>query len=178
MALSAEEVERYSQLLDLARREYEAQLERDIKSMVIRKNSKQVREEIQRYLENLELFFEQKRKSASFGRMSGADEEFMGLIERELGIASEPARSVFREEIHARLSIYAQRGKKFNLECHRGIREAVEKKIFWEAALELKGNEEGSLETKKELLEGLINSLGYCPICARELLDYWLRLWA
>ncbi|NLO89099.1 MAG: protein prkA [Clostridia bacterium] len=178
MTLSDEEVDRYSGLLDLAWREYQALLERDIKSIVIKKNFHRVKEEIQRYLENIKLLFEEKEESASTEIKNGADEEFMGLIERELGIVSEPARSVFREEIHARLRIYAQRGKDFNLESHRGIREAVEKKIFCEAALGLKSNGEDSSDAKKELLEGLINSLGYCLVCARELLDYWLRLWA
>ncbi|KUK11207.1 MAG: Putative serine protein kinase, PrkA [Clostridia bacterium 41_269] len=176
MTLSAEEVEKYSKLLDLARREFEVQLEKDIRSMVLSINSKRVEEEIQKYLKNVELFFEQKKETASSDEKGEADEEFMGLIERELGILSEQAKLIFREEIHARLSIYAQKGKKFNLKSHKGIREAVEKKVFWEEIYELKSEDENP-NVKQRLLECMISSLGYCPICAEELLDYWLKLW-
>jgi len=177
-SITKEERERLLNLLALARKEYDELAKMEVQKAFVYSFEESARTLLNNYLDNVEAYVSWQRvKDPLTGEERDPDEKLMRSIEEQIGV-SENAKKAFREEIMIRLSSYARRGKTFDYTSHERLKEAIEKKLFFDLKDVIKITTSARMPDGEQLkrintvIERLIDEHGYCPVCANELLRY------
>jgi serine protein kinase len=176
--ISAEQRERYLNLISLARKEYDELAKIEVQRAFVYSFEEMARTMCNNYLDNVEAFCNKERiKDPITEEEMDPDEQLMRSIEEQIGI-SENAKNTFRQEILIRISSYARKGKPFEYSSHERLKEAIEKKIFADLkdvvkiTTSAKTPDPDQLRRINEVVDRLVKDHGYCPVCANELLTY------
>jgi serine protein kinase len=176
--ISADQRDRYLNLISKARREYDEIAKIEVQRAFVYSFEEMARTLCDNYLDNVEAYCNKdKLKDPITEEELDPDERLMRSIEEQIGI-SENAKNSFRQEILIRISSYARKGKKFDYTAHERLKEAIEKKIFSDLkdvvkiTTSAKTPDADQLRRINEVVDRLISSHGYCPVCANELLTY------
>ncbi|ATY84170.1 protein prkA [Kyrpidia spormannii] len=177
-SITPEERERLTNLIALARREYDEIAKREVQRAFVYSFEESARTLLENYLDNVEAFCSwQKIRDPITGEEMDPDEKLMRSIEEQIGV-TENAKKSFREEILIRLSMYARKGKRFEYTSHPALKEAIEKKLFADLkdvikiTTSTKTPDEEQLKRINDVGRRLIEHHGYCSVCANELLQY------
>src|SRR5687767_9483437 len=101
----------------------------------------------------------------------------MRAVEEQIGV-SEVAKKTFREEILIRISSLARRGQGFDYSSHERLKEAIEKKLFADLrdvvkiTTSVRTPDPEQLRRMNDVVDRLVESHGYCTVCANSLLQY------
>ncbi len=173
--------ERQEELLNLiseARREYDELAKREVQRAFVYAFDESAKTLLDNYLDNVEGYCNKtKLKDPITEEELEPDEKLMRAIEEQVGVA-ENGKRAFREEILIRISSLARRGQTFEYSSHERLREAIEKKLFADLrdvvkiTTSSKTPDGEQLRRINEVIDRLVESQGYCPICANELLRY------
>ncbi|OAB48214.1 PrkA family serine protein kinase [Paenibacillus antarcticus] len=177
-SITKEERERYLNFVAIARKEYDELAKKEIQKAFVYSFEESARTLFENYLDNIEAFCNwSKIRDPLTDEEMDPDERLMRSIEEQIGV-SENAKKAFREEILIRISAYSRKGKKFEYNHHDRLREAIEKKLFVDLkdivkiTTSTKTPDGNQLKRINEVSKRLIEDIGYCPICANELLKY------
>lgn len=177
-SITKEERERYLNFISIARKEYDILAKSEVQKAFVYSFEESAKTLFENYLDNIEAFCNwSKIRDPLTDEEMEPDERLMRSIEEQIGI-SENAKKAFREEILIRISSYSRKGKKFEYSNHDRLREAIEKKLFTDLkdivkiTTSSKTPDESQLKRINEVCGRLIDSHGYCPTCANELLRY------
>jgi serine protein kinase len=176
--ISAEQRDRYLNLIALARREYDTIAKTEVQRAFVYSFEEMAKNMCNSYLDNVEAYCnKEKLKDPITEEELEPDERLMRSIEEQIGI-SENAKNTFRQEILIRISSYSRKGKQFEYNSHDRLKEAIEKKIFADLkdvvkiTTSAKTPDADQLRRINEVVDRLIKDHGYCPVCANELLSY------
>jgi len=177
-SISREDRERYLNLIDEARREYDDMGKLEVQRAFVYSFEESARTLLNNYLDNVEAFCNrQKVRDPITDEEMDADEKLMRAIEEQIGVA-ENAKKTFREEILIRMAAMARKGQKFEYTSHERLREAIEKKLFADLkdvvkiTTSTKTPDAEQLRKINDVVDRLVAEQGYCPTCANELLKY------
>lgn len=176
--ISAEQRERYMNLIGDARKEYDQIAKNEVQRAFVYSFEEMAKGLCDNYLDNVEAYCnKEKLKDPITEEELEPDEKLMRSIEEQIGI-SENAKNTFRQEILIRISTYARKGKSFEYRSHERLKEAIEKKIFSDVkdlvkiTTSVKQPDADQLRRINEVIDRLISQHGYCAVCANELLAY------
>ncbi len=176
--ISAEQRERYLNLIATARKEYDEIAKNEVQRAFVYSFEEMARHMCENYLDNVEAICNKDRlKDPITEDKLEPDERLMRSIEEQIGV-SETAKNTFRQEILIRISSYARKGKPFDYRAHDRLREAIEKKIFSDLkdvvkiTTSTKTPDVDQLRRINEVVDRLVDEHGYCQVCANELLTY------
>jgi serine protein kinase len=176
--ISADQRERYLNLISLARKEYDELAKIEVQRAFVYSFEEMARTMCNNYLDNVEAYCNKERiKDPITEEEMDPDEQLMRSIEEQIGI-TENAKNTFRQEILIRISSYARKGKPFEYNSHERLKEAIEKKIFADLkdvvkiTTSAKTPDPDQLRKINEVVDRLVKDHGYCPVCANELLTY------
>ncbi len=177
-SIGREQQERLLNLIGEARREYDELAKREVQRAFVYAFDESAKTLLDNYLDNVEGFCNKtKLKDPITEEELEPDEKLMRSIEEQVGV-SENGKRAFREEILIRISSLARRGQTFEYSSHERLREAIEKKLFADLrdvvkiTTSSKTPDADQLRRINEVVDRLVESQGYCPVCANELLRY------
>ena len=176
--ITAEERERYLNLITLARREYDTLAKTEVNRAFVYSFGEMAKSLCNVYLDNVEAYCnKEKIKDPITEEEIEPDERLMRSIEEQINI-SENAKNTFRQEILIRISSYSRKGRAFEYNSHERLKEAIEKKIFSDVkdvvkiTTSSKTPDADQLRRINEVVDRLVRDHGYCTVCANELLSY------
>src|SRR3989441_5311072 len=176
--ISAEQRDRYLNLVSVARREYDDISKNDVQRAFVYSFEEMAKTLCDNYLDNVEAYCnKEKLKDAITEEEIEPDEKLMRSIEEQIGI-SENGKNTFRQEILIRISSHARKNKPFEYKSHERLKEAIEKKIFSDLkdvvkiTTSSKTPDADQLRRINEVIDRLVSQNGYCTVCANELLTY------
>src|SRR5712692_2367426 len=176
--ISAEQRDRYLNLVSVARREYDDIAKNEVQRAFVYSFEEMAKSLCDNYLDNVEAYCnKEKLKDAITEEEIEPDEKLMRSIEEQIGI-SENGKNTFRQEILIRISSHARKGKPFEYKSHERLKEAIEKKIFSDLkdvvkiTTSTKTPDADQLRRINEVIDRLVSQNGYCTVCANELLTY------
>lgn len=177
-SITPEQRERYLHFISLARKEYDDIAKKEVQKAFVYSYEESAKALMDNYLDNVEAYCNwHKIKDPITGEEMEPDEKLMRSIEEQIGI-SENAKKAFREEILIRISAYARKGKRFDYNSHERLREAIQKKLFFDLkdivkiTTSVKTPDEGQLKRINEVITRLVEDYGYTPASANGLLRY------
>ena len=175
------EKEYYLELLDKVKEEYHEMIKKEVMTAFVVGYKEQARSMVDRYLVEVNSW---KKNSKILDPTSGeerdADSKFMRSVEEQVGI-SEAACKEFREEIMAKIADLALEGRKFDYTSHRGLNDAIEKKLFSDVKSVVKTivSVDYLEDEQKKRMEQVVEALkgaGYCDHCSTEVLRYMAKI--
>src|SRR6266481_4569385 len=176
--ISADQRERYLNLVSISRREYDDLAKNEIQRAFVYSFEEMAKTICDNYLDNVEAYCnKEKLKDAITEEEIEPDEKLMRSIEEQIGI-SENGKNTFRQEILIRISSHARKNKPFEYKSHERLKEAIEKKIFSDLkdvvkiTTSTKTPDADQLRRINEVIDRLVSQNGYCTVCANELLTY------
>jgi serine protein kinase len=176
--ISAEQKERYLNLIALARREYDDIAKNEVNRAFVYSYEEMARNLCNSYLDNVEAYCNKdKLKDPLTDEPMEPDERLMRSIEEQINI-TENAKNTFRQEILIRISSYSRKGKSFEYSSHERLKEAIEKKIFADLkdvvkiTTSTKTPDADQLRRINEVVDRLVKERGYTVESANELLRY------
>lgn len=176
--ISAEQRERYLNLVSVARREYDDISKNDVQRAFVYSFEEMAKTLCDNYLDNVEAYCnKEKLKDAITEEEIEPDEKLMRSIEEQIGV-SDNGKNTFRQEILIRISSHARKGRPFEYKSHERLKEAIEKKIFSDLkdvvkiTTSTKTPDADQLRRINEVIDRLVSQNGYCTVCANELLTY------
>lgn len=176
--ISAEQRERYLNMIGLARREYDNIAKTEVQRAFVYSFEEMAKNLCNSYLDNVEAYCNKERiKDPITEEDLEPDERLMRAIEEQIGI-TENGKNTFRQEILIRISSYSRKGKPFEYNSHERLKEAIEKKLFADLkdvvkiTTSTKTPDADQLRRINEVIDRLIREHGYCHVCANELLSY------
>jgi serine protein kinase len=177
-SISRQDRERYLNLIDEARREYDEHAKLEVQRAFVYSFEESARTLLSNYLDNVEAFCNRQKVRDPFtDEEVDPDEKLMRSIEEQIGV-TENAKKTFREEILIRMAAMARKGLKFEYTSHERLREAIEKKLFADLkdvvkiTTSTKTPDAEQLRRINEVADRLCSDHGYCTSCANELLKY------
>ncbi|MBE3555768.1 MAG: PrkA family serine protein kinase [Firmicutes bacterium] len=177
-SISAEEKERYLNLIGLARQEYDQIAENEIQRAFVYAFEESAKTLFDNYVDNVEAFCQNRTiQDPITEEQKEPDEALMRAVEEQIGVTENQKRT-FREEVMVRIASYARKGRSFDYRTHQPLKEAIEKKLFADLrdvikiTTSTKTPNEEQLRRINEVQDRLIAQQGYCPICANEILRY------
>jgi serine protein kinase len=177
-SITREQHEHLLNLISEARRDYDEIAKREVQRAFVYAFEESAKTLLDNYLDNVEAFCNKtKLKDPITEEEMEPDEKLMRSIEEQIGVA-ENGKRAFREEILIRISSLARRGQTFAYSSHERLKEAIEKKLFADLrdvvkiTTSSKTPDADQLRRSNEVVDRLVESQGYCPVCANELLRY------
>lgn len=131
------------------------------------------------YLSDLKSYLEDASKGRRPTRAEAGRERDMREMERVFGI-TERNKDAFRREIHEHVESWQSRGRTLEYDSEPRLKEAIEKRILI-APNELSKNltrprfarqRVDWMQRWRSITSRLINSYGYCNICANDIISY------
>lgn len=176
--ISAEQKERYLNLIALARREYDDIAKNEVNRAFVYSYEEMARNLCNSYLDNVEAYCNKdKLKDPLTDEPMEPDERLMRSIEEQINI-TENAKNTFRQEILIRISSYSRKGMSFEYNSHERLKEAIEKKIFADLkdvvkiTTSTKTPDADQLRRINEVVDRLVKERGYTVESANALLRY------
>src|SRR6266849_4754117 len=177
-SISKADRERYLNLIDEARREYDDLAKNEVQRAFVYSFEESAHTLLNNYLDNVEAFCNKTRlRDPITEEDMEPDEQLMRSIEEQIGI-TENAKKGFREEILIRISSLARKGMTFDYTSHERLKEAIEKKLFADLrdvvkiTTSTRTPDKEQLRKINEVVDRLMTEHGYCHVCANEILRY------
>jgi serine protein kinase len=176
--ISPQQRERYLNLRDAARREYDTIAQNEVQRAFVYSFAEMAKNLCNTYLDNVEAYCnKEKIKDPITEEEIEPDERLMRSIEEQIDV-TENGKNTFRQEILIRISTFSRKGKAFEYNSHERLKGAIEKKIFADLkdvvkiTTSTKTPDVDQLRRINEVIDRLVKEHGYCAVCANELLNY------
>lgn len=175
---SEEDHRRLLGFIDETRKDYDELAKKEVQRAFVYSYEESAKTLLDNYLDNVDAFCNRtKVKDPITSDDVEPDERLMRSIEEQIGV-SENAKREFREGIMRSVASVARRGGSFGVGSDERLKEALEKKLFADLkdvvkiTTSTKTPDAEQLKKINEVVERLVDTQGYCPICANELLKY------
>ncbi|HEY3328766.1 MAG TPA: hypothetical protein VGK19_01990 [Capsulimonadaceae bacterium] len=173
-----EEHKRLLGFIDETRKDYDELAKKEVQRAFVYSYEESAKTLLDNYLDNVDAFCNRtKVKDPITSEDVEPDERLMRSIEEQIGV-SENAKREFREGIMRSVASVSRRGGSFGVGSDERLKEALEKKLFTDLkdivkiTTSTKTPDAEQLKKINEVVERLVDTQGYCPICANELLKY------
>ena len=181
---SPEILEKYKELLAIARQEFEDIVKNDVqKAISVDENAIQTL--CANYIDNVKAYTQREKiRNKYSNQLEDADERFMRSVEEKIDIP-ESRKEDFRREIMNYIGALAIEGKQFDYKMNERLHRALELKLFEDQKDSIKLTTIISKVVDKETQEKidvvksrLIKNFGYCEICATDALNFVASIFA
>ena len=181
---SEDQRKRYRELLAVARAEYDEIIKNEVQR-AITADEAAIKRLSANYIDNIKAYTQkQKVRNPYTGQDEPPDERLMRSIEEKIEIP-ESRKDDFRREIMNYIGALAIDGKTFHWDSNDRLRRALELKLFEDQKDSIKLTSlvsnviDSETQEKIEVVKGrLIKNLGYCDVCATDVLNYVASIFA
>jgi serine protein kinase len=181
---SEDQRKRYRELLAVARAEYDELVKNEIQR-AITADEAAIKRLAANYIDNIKAYTQkQKVRNPYTGQDEAPDERLMRSIEEKIEIA-ESRKDDFRREIMNYIGALALDGKNFAWDSNDRLRRALELKLFEDQKDSIKLTSlvsnviDSETQAKIEVVKSrLIKNMGYCDVCATDVLNYVASIFA
>jgi len=181
---SEEQRKRFRELLAVVRGEYDELVKNEVQR-AITADEAAIKRLSANYIDNIKAYTQkQKVRNAYTGQDEPPDERLMRSIEEKIEIP-ESRKDDFRREIMNYIGALAIDGKTFSWDSNDRLRRALELKLFEDQKDSIKLTSlvsnviDSETQQKIEVVKGrLIKNLGYCEVCATDVLNYVASIFA
>ncbi|MGH7142586.1 MAG: PrkA family serine protein kinase [Planctomycetota bacterium] len=181
---SDQQRQRYKELLAMVRSEYEEMVKNEVQRAICA-DEDAIAKLCQNYIDNIKAYTQREKIRNKFTHEAEEpDERLMRSIEEKIDIP-EARKEVFRGEIMNYIGALALEGRKFDYRTNDRLRRALELKLFEDQkdALNLSGvlTDVVDRETQEKIdvvKTRMIKAMGYCEICATDVLNYVASIFA
>ncbi len=175
---------RYRELLGVVRAEYEEIVKNEVQR-AITADEAAIKRLNANYIDNIKAYTQkQKVRNPYTGQDEPPDERLMRSIEEKIEIP-ESRKDDFRREIMNYIGALAIDGKTFSWDSNDRLRRALELKLFEDQKDSIKLTSlvsnviDSETQEKIEVVKNrLIKNLGYCEVCATDVLNYVASIFA
>jgi serine protein kinase len=181
---SDEQRKRFRELLAVARAEYDEIVKNEVQR-AITADEAAIKRLAANYIDNIKAYTQkQKVRNPYTGQDESPDERLMRSIEEKIEI-SESRKDDFRREIMNYIGALAIEGKTFAWDSNDRLRRALELKLFEDQKDSIKLTSlvsnviDSETQEKIEVVKSrLIKNMGYCDVCASDVLNYVASIFA
>ncbi|RMG98848.1 MAG: serine protein kinase [Chloroflexi bacterium] len=181
---SEEERKRYRELLSVVRAEYDEIVKNEVQR-AITADEEAIKRLAANYIDNVKAYTQrQKVRNPYTGQDEPPDERLMRSIEEKIEIP-ESRKDDFRREIMNYIGALAIEGKKFTWDSNERLRRALELKLFEDQKDSIKLTSlvsnviDQETQEKIEVVKSrMIKNMGYCNVCATDVLNYVASIFA
>ncbi len=181
---SEDERKRYREMLTLVRTEYDEIVKNEVQR-AITADEEAIKRLSANYIDNIKAYTQrQKVRNPFTGRDEPPNERLMRSIEEKIGIP-ESRKDDFRREIMNYIGALAIEGKPFNWDSNERLRKALELKLFEDQKDSIKLTslvsnvvDEETQEKIEVVKTRMMRNMGYCPVCANDVLSYVASIFA
>ncbi len=181
---SEDQRKRYRELLAVARAEYDEIVKNEVQR-AITADEAAIKRLAANYIDNIKAYTQkQKVRNPYTGQDEPPDERLMRSIEEKIEI-SDSRKDDFRREIMNYIGALAIDGKTFTWESNDRLRRALELKLFEDQKDSIKLTSlvsnviDSETQEKIEVVKSrLIKNMGYCDVCASDVLNYVASIFA
>jgi serine protein kinase len=183
--INSEELrKRYRELLAQVKEEYEDIVKNEVQR-AISADEDGVTKLCANYVDNIKAYTQKERvKNKYTGQDEEPDERLMRSIEEKIGIP-ENRKDDFRREIMNYIGALAIDGKTFDFRTNARLQKALELKLFEDQkdSIKLTSLVSSVVDTETQakidiVKQRLIRNLGYCDICATDVLNFVASIFA
>jgi serine protein kinase len=179
-----EQRKRYRELLGVVRGEYDEIVKHEVQR-AITADEASIKRLSANYIDNIKAYTQkQKVRNPYTGQDEPPDERLMRSIEEKIEIP-ESRKDDFRREIMNYIGALAIDGKSFSWNSNERLRRALEMKLFEDQKDSIKLTSlvsnvlDSETQEKIEVVKSrMIKNLGYCDVCASDLLNYVASIFA
>jgi serine protein kinase len=184
LVTSDEQRKRYKELLSVVKEEYEDIVKNEVQR-AISADEESITRLCANYVDNIKAYTQKEKvKNKYTGVDEEPDERLMRSIEEKIGIP-ENRKDDFRREIMNYIGALAVDGKTFDYKTNARLQKALELKLFEDQKDSIKLTNLVSSVIDKEtqakidvVKQRLIRNLGYCEICATDVLNFVASIFA
>jgi serine protein kinase len=181
---SDEQRKRFRELLAVARAEYDEIVKNEVQR-AITADEAAIKRLAANYIDNIKAYTQkQKVRNPYTGQDEPPDERLMRSIEEKIEIA-DSRKDDFRREIMNYIGALAIDGKTFSWDSNDRLRRALELKLFEDQKDSIKLTSlvsnviDSETQEKIEVVKSrLIKNMGYCDVCASDVLNYVASIFA
>lgn len=181
---SDEERKRVRELLSIVRAEYDEIVKNEVQR-AITADEEAIKRLSANYIDNVKAYTQkQKVRNPYTGQDEAPDERLMRSIEEKIEIP-ESRKDDFRREIMNYIGALAIDGKVFTWDANERLRRALELKLFEDQKDSIKLTSlvsnviDPETQEKIEVVKSrMMKNLGYCEICASDVLNYVASIFA
>ena len=183
--INSEELrKRYRELLGQVKEEYEDLVKNEVQR-AISADEDGISRLCANYVDNIKAYTQKERVNNKYtGQDEEPDERLMRSIEEKIGIPDN-RKDDFRREIMNYIGALAIDGKTFDYKTNARLQKALELKLFEDQKDSIKLTNLVSSVVDKEtqgkidiVKQRLIRNLGYCDICATDVLNFVASIFA
>jgi serine protein kinase len=179
-----EQRKRYHELLTVVRAEYDEIVKNEVQR-AITADEEGIKRLAANYIDNIKAYTQkQKLRNPYTGQDEPPDERLMRSIEEKIEIP-ESRKDDFRREIMNYIGALAIDGRSFFWDSNERLRRALELKLFEDQKDSIKLTSlvsnviDEETQQKIEVVKSrMIKNMGYCDICARDVLNYVASIFA
>jgi len=181
---SEDQRKRFRELLAVARAEYDEIVKNEVQR-AITADEAAIKRLSANYIDNIKAYTQkQKVRNPYTGQDEPPDERLMRSIEEKIEIP-ESRKDDFRREIMNYIGALAIDGKTFSWDSNDRLRRALELKLFEDQKDSIKLTSlvsnviDSETQEKIEVVKSrLIKNMGYCDVCATDVLNYVASIFA
>jgi serine protein kinase len=181
---SDEQRKRFRELLSMVRAEYDEIVKNEVQR-AITADEEAIKRLSANYIDNVKAYTQkQKVRNPYTGQDESPDERLMRSIEEKIEIP-DSRKDDFRREIMNYIGALAIDGKSFSWDSNERLRRALELKLFEDQKDSIKLTSlvsnviDQETQEKIEVVKSrMINNLGYCDVCATDVLNYVASIFA
>jgi serine protein kinase len=181
---SEDQRNRYRELLGVVRSEYDEIVKNEVQR-AITADEAAIKRLAANYIDNVKAYTQkQKVRNPYTGQDEPPNERLMRSIEEKIEIP-ESRKDDFRREIMNYIGALALEGKTFSWDSNERLRQALEMKLFEDQKDTIKLTSlvsnvvDDETQEKIEVVKSrLIKNMGYCEVCASDVLNYVASIFA
>ncbi|HZD56027.1 MAG TPA: hypothetical protein VE136_04855 [Anaerolineales bacterium] len=181
---SEEQRKHYKELLTIVRSEYDELVKNEVQR-AITADEAAIKRLSANYIDNIKAYTQkQKVRNPYTGQDEPPDERLMRSIEEKIEIP-ESRKDDFRREIMNYIGALAVEGKSFAWDSNDRLRQALEMKLFEDQKDSIKLTSlvsnviDNETQEKIEVVKSrMIKNMGYCDVCASDVLNYVASIFA
>lgn len=181
---SEEQRKQFRELLTIVKGEYDELVKNEVQR-AITADEAAIKRLCANYIDNIKAYTQkQKVRNTYTGQDEPPDERLMRSIEEKIEIP-ESRKDDFRREIMNYIGALSLDGRSFTWESNDRLRSALEMKLFEDQKDSIKLTSlvsnviDGETQEKIEVVKNrMIKNLGYCDVCATDVLNYVASIFA
>jgi serine protein kinase len=181
---SEEQRKHYRELLSVVRAEYDEMVKNEVQR-AITADEAAIKRLCANYIDNIKAYTQKhKVRNQYTGQDEPPDERLMRSIEEKIEIP-ESRKDDFRREIMNYIGAMALDGRTFSWDSNDRLRSALEMKLFEDQKDSIKLTSlvsnviDGETQEKIEVVKNrMIKNMGYCDVCATDVLNYVASIFA
>ncbi|MEJ2263102.1 MAG: hypothetical protein P8X95_06630 [Anaerolineales bacterium] len=181
---SEEQRKHYKELLTIIRGEYDELVKNEVQR-AITADEAAIKRLCANYIDNIKAYTQkQKVRNQYTGQDEAPDERLMRSIEEKIEIP-ESRKDDFRREIMNYIGALALEGKAFTWDSNDRLRQALEMKLFEDQKDSIKLTSlvsnviDNETQEKIEVVKSrMMKNMGYCDVCATDVLNYVASIFA